>query len=318
MIKEITREEFMTLSDHDIATIINKNKRPKAAVLIPDGNRRFAMSFLNMMPNSKDFETEYMKNNSEAFMKNLQIMYSHGLNTLFIPCMKHENFFRDKEYVKAITQFSLKLIFTDKKWIDFYQDNDIKVKIYGDLDYVKNKGYEELLQHAYDLEKITENNKKHKLFFGIACSNKHEYPRLMDMAIEFYKKFNRKPSYQEKLELYYGENVDDIDLFIRPTELRDSDIQPPLISGQQTQMYFLVAPDSISFNKDVYRNILYDYLYCRTSEFGIKTYQDKIINKSDLEEIKDYYSQNMHTIISTGKRIGNFWVPEVKIITPKK
>ena len=316
--KKLSHEKFIRLSNEEIANIIKTERRPKVAMLIPDGNRRYAMSFLNIMPKSKDFETEYMRQNSENFMRNIKMMFDHGLETLFVPCLKHENLYRDKNYVEGITQYALKLIFSDEKWIDFYNENNIKVKIYGDLDYISNKGFDDLIQIVKDLEKITSNNNKHKLFYGLACSNKYEYPRLMDLAIDFYKNNNRYPTYKEKIEMYYGENVNEVDLFIRPTAIRDSDIQPPLISGNKTQMYFLVAPDNLSFNRDVFRNILYDFLFCRNSIFGSKTYQNEMIAKSDLEEIKDFYLLNKSKVIGLGEKIGPFWIPQINIQIPKR
>jgi undecaprenyl diphosphate synthase len=314
----LTRKEFLELSSDEITDIIKSEGRPKVAMFLPDGNRRYAMSFLNITPKSKNFETKYMKQNSENFKRNIKMMFDHGLKTLFVPCLKHENLYRDKKYVDTITQYTLKLIFADTNWIDFYNENNIKVKIYGDLDYISDKGFDNLIQIAKDLEKITSNNTKHKLFYGLACSNKYEYPRLMDLAIDFYKNNNRNPTYEEKIEMYYGEIVNEVDLFIRPTEIRDSDIQPPLISGNKTQMYFLVAPDKLSFNRDVYRYILYDFLFCRSNVFGSKTYQNEMIAKSDLEKIKDYYLLNKSKVIGLGEKIGQFWIPQINIQMPKK
>ncbi|MCK5559357.1 MAG: undecaprenyl diphosphate synthase family protein, partial [Thermoplasmata archaeon] len=276
---EMTKEEFMKLPTEEIRKIVEVKGFPKVGVIIPDGNRRYAMAFLNVTPKSKTFEIDYMRENSKKFIRNIQVIFDHGLNTLFVPCMKHENFYRDEGYIKAITQFSLKLILTDEKWLDFYKKNNIKVKVYGDLNYVSEKGHSEIIRWAKNLEKETSKNSKYRLFYGIACSNKFEYPRLMDLAIEFYTKHKKIPSYDEKINLYYGEKVDDVDLFIRPTAIRDSDIQPPLISGHKTQMYFLVAPDSISFNKNVFREILYDTLFCRTNVLGIRTYKNEIMKK---------------------------------------
>jgi undecaprenyl diphosphate synthase len=316
--KNLTKNEFLQLSAAQISELVKKLGKPKVGVFMPDGSRRSAIFFLGLKPGDNDFEKKYIKVNGKKFLDDVKLIFQHGLNTLMVPTLKHENFDRDKKTVDAIIEYAIKSILVSKEWLDFYDEYKIKVTVYGDYEYIKSKGYPEVIDWIKEVEDLTKNNTKHKLFHGIACSNRYEHLRLMDLAIDFYHKHKRKPTEKEKIQLYYRDVVDDVDFLIRATEIRDSDLQPPIISGKRTQMYFLVAPDFISFSEDVYKNILYDLLYCRSQVLGRKMYQRKDLENINLNYIKNYYLNNRSEVVGLGEKFGPFWVPEINIIMPEK
>jgi undecaprenyl diphosphate synthase len=315
--KDLTRNKFLKLSTKEISKIVRHEGRPKVGVFIPDGTRRSAMFFLGLKPDDNDFEEKYIEIEGKKFLENTKIIFDHGLHTLFIPSLKHENYDRKKKSIDAIIYSAIKSMLIGDDWLEFYDKYGVKVKVYGDLDFVTRKGYPEVTEWAKEIEKRTKHNKKHRIFNGIACSNRYELPRLMDLAIDFYINNNRKPTDKEKIRLYYDEDVDDVDFLIRATAVRDSDIQPPIISGRKTQMYFFVAPNHISFSTEVFREILYDLLYCRSPVFGNLSYSNSILKKINVEYIKNYYLINRSEILGVGEKIGPFWVPRISIKMPK-
>ncbi len=318
MDNEITKEEFMALSSKEIASIVKKEGRPKVGVYLIDGTRRAGFLFYNLKPQSENFEKKLYNNINPLFLHQIKIILTHGLQTLFIPIFKHENLDRKKEWLDKAIENGVRPVFQGEKWLDFYNEYDIKVKIYGDLDYIKKCGYSKLVDWAMELEKNTSHHKTHRIYWGLACSNNFEQKRLFDLGINFYKEFGRHPNSDEKIKLYFGENVDEVDILIRSTEIRDSDLQPPIISGKKTQMYFLVAPNDISFNENVFKEILFDFLYCRTNIFGNRMYYDEDLENVDIKALQQYYELNKHLIIGIGNRIGKFWIPYLNIKIPKK
>jgi undecaprenyl diphosphate synthase len=296
---------------------VSSECRPKVGVFLSDGSRRSAMFFLDLQPNKEHFERDYIEIQGKKFLENVKIILQHGLHTLIIPALKHENFDRDKKNVDAIMYHGIKSMLTGKAWLEFYEKFNVKVKIYGDLNFIINKGYTEIADWVKEVEDRTKNNNRYRIFHGIACSNRYEHPRLMDLAVDFYIKEKRKPDEKEKIQLYYGDNIDDVDFLIRATEIRDSDLQPPIISGRRTQMYFLVAPDHVSFSTEVFREILYDLIYCRTSVFGKKVYKDTDPDENNINFMKKYYILNKSKVLGLGEKVGEFWVPQIEIRMPK-
>lgn len=306
-----TLQEFLDFEDKEIADLVRKKGKPNVVVLAPDNTRRTGIIFWNMKPDSKSFEVELFGRLSTLYMKLIKTIFAHGIKTLFIPGLTHGNLQRGKKYVDSNINYATALILQSQEWIDFYAKHEIKVKLYGNLQYISELGYPQIIKWSRDIENKTAHHKRHSLFWGYACSCSQETLRLMDMSIDFYKRHRRYPTREEKIQLYYGEHVDDVDIFIRPGELRDSDCQPPLISGK-AQMYFPICPLTEQ-EESFFRKILYDFLYCRVITYSKKKYVDSDLKQIETETLKRYLTANRDAIIGLGERIGKFWVPNCQV-----
>jgi undecaprenyl diphosphate synthase len=187
--KNLTKNEFLQLSAAQISELVKKLGKPKVGVFMPDGSRRSAIFFLGLKPGDNDFEKKYIKVNGKKFLDDVKLIFQHGLNTLMVPTLKHENFDRDKKTVDAIIEYAIKSILVSKEWLDFYDEYKIKVTVYGDYEYIKSKGYPEVIDWIKEVEDLTKNNTKHKLFHGIECYKKSEHLRIMEFIIELLESF---------------------------------------------------------------------------------------------------------------------------------
>jgi hypothetical protein len=211
----------------------------------------------------------------------------------------------------------LKYILHSEDWMKFYNENGIRVKIYGNYRILETMGYKEVMDWIDAVQTETSGNNSHTLYYGIACSNREEYARIMNHAVAFHQEHGRTPTHDELVEWYYNGNVNEIDFFIRPTIFRDSDVQPPLISGVNTQMYFPAAPFPF-INQEMIREIFFDLIYNRTITYGTDGEAFDVINDDDLESIKNYYTENRSSILGVGDRIGDFWLPTIRFDKPKR
>jgi hypothetical protein len=236
---------------------------------------------------------------------------------LFVPCLTNGNLRRNKHYVEQAVNQGLQYILKNDEWRSFYRENGIRIKIYGNIRLLEELGYSHVLDWISDVQRETAGNREHTLFYGIGCSNREEYERLLDHAIAFQKEHGRKPSRDEQVEWYYNGHVDDVDFFIRPTIMRDSDVQPPLISGVRTQMYFPIAPFPFLDENNV-RQILFDLLFQRTITLGSDTENLNGLALEEHELIRQYYENNRSVIIGTGERIGDYWLPVNNLKIPGK
>lgn len=129
----------------------------------------------------------------------------------------------------------------------------------------------------------------------------------MGKGIEFYTKFKRVPSPAEQIKFYYGEALDEVDLFIMSTKFKGVNAFPPLISGKKTNVYYLSAPGLMGLNETVYRKILYDLLFCRTVTSTYNLQEKVDIN---VKSLKNFYQKESTRVLGLGKTISGFWIPE--------
>lgn len=304
---KISKREFLNLATNEITKITKQMGKPNVGVFVPDGNRRMTLVFSGLDPQTDTFYYENARMTTEYFMDNLKIFFSHGLETLFIPLISGNVLERNQKYMQITLKEGLQKIFKDQKWVNFYKENDIRVHIYGDLDRLVEKNCSQVHGWIDHVNLLTSKYKSKHLFYGF-LSPKRYGNELAHLSIDFYKKYGRDPTYQEQVRLYYGQHVNPADFFIMSTKFAGLGALPPLICGQETQLYFLPAPGVMALTQDTYREILYDLLFCRPNSTNNKFANNWL---QDLTLLKDYYLRHRTTVIGLGKRIGKFWVPNV-------
>jgi hypothetical protein len=303
----ISKEEFLKLSANEIAQIISKLGRPKVGIFVPDGNRRMTLALSGLNPDTDEFYHENARLATTYFMENLKVFFNHGLNTLFVPLISHNILERNQKYHEITLQEGLKKILIDDAWLNFYKENDIRVSVYGDIDQL-SRSIDTSIGEWIEKSRIhTSKHKTHKLFYGF-LSPKRVGMELVQLGIEFYKKDKREPSYEEQIFRYYGESIDSADFFIMSTKFAGLGALPPLICGQETQMYFLAAPGVLALTQESYREILYDLLFFRPEKAN-NGYLKKELEGLSL--LKGFFLQNKNKVIGLGRRLGKFWVPNI-------
>ncbi len=300
----IGRDEFIKLPTEEIRQILSPGKRPTVGIFVPDGTRRLTLSFTKTLPGSAGFFSEYLRLTSQYFMNNVDVFFSHGLPTLFVPLIGSHIFNKSKSPQHKALRKILEIIFKSKQWVEFYKKNNIRVKVYGNLKYLEKDDYSPALEWIENMIRITSKNKSHTLFYGFASENETG-PEFMEYAINFYKNTGRRPTYSELLTSYYGEYLPPAHFFIMSTKFTGLGSLPPFITNRETRMYFLPAPGILALTRETYRKILYDLLFCQP-EKSRREYE-----KNDLKyagPLKTYFSNNRSTVFGLSEKIGNFRV----------
>jgi hypothetical protein len=307
---EISKEEFVALPAEEIARIVKQKEKPKVGIFVPDGNRRMTMALTGLSEDSEDFYAEYVRLFTEKFMENLKVFYSHGLDTLIIPLISPTILNRNQNYINLAINGLLQTLVKSDKWLNFYKENDIRVKTYGDLEALRGTECEKGVQWIEGIKTQTSHHKTHTLFYGFLSNNTGGMESI-NLAVEFYKLHRRKPTYPEMKEMYYGENLPGADFFIMSTKIAGVGALPPFISNKKTEMYFLQAPGVVGLTRETFREILYDLLFCRTDE-TIKKYS--VHDLKGIEVLKKFYFSDESIVFGPGKRVGKFWVPGIKTL----
>lgn len=301
-------EEFLKMDDEKVRELVSSSPNGQVGMLVPDGNRKAGLISWDCDPSKKDFDKELFKRMHSHFLDVLKIFFRSGVQILFVPLMAVNNFDRGKDYMEAAMSDGLVHFFKDPSWLSFYEDFGIRVIFYGDRELVRKKGFHELVRWTDELEERTMENTSAILYLGLACDRSWEELRLISIGMGLCEKLGRLPVRAEIINEYYKMDVPDLGFFIRPTEVRDSDMLPVLLSRNKTQMYFPISPVGF-LNKDIVRSILYDTIVHRVKSGGKKMYSKDQILETDINKVKEYYRLNKGSVIGMGIREGPFWLP---------
>ncbi|MFX0137406.1 MAG: hypothetical protein ACFFDN_27450, partial [Candidatus Hodarchaeota archaeon] len=300
-------KEFLSLATNEILKIIEEKGKPKVGIFVAEGNRRMTMAFTGLSEDTDEFYFEYVRLFTTNFMKNLEVFFSHGLKTLIVPLISPTIIKRSVNYSQLALKNILIELFQNKKLIDFYKKNEIRVRMYGNSrELVENERIGKT-QWIDNIEQLTSDCKKHNLYYGFSSKDDNGM-ELIKTAINFYKLYLREPTYKELVNMHYGNGVTDADFFIMSSKISGFGALPPLISNKKTEMYFFPAPGIFSLTKNNYRRILYDLLFCKPNK-PIKKYGREYLQGIDF--LKNYYYKNKNSILGIGKKINQFWVPQV-------
>jgi len=132
----------------------------------------------------------------------------------------------------------------------------VKIKIYGETFNIKKIAGLDMQKSIMELEDSISCHKRHTIYYGIFSSTDFSL-ELAKKIVRFHERNKREPSHQEKISLYYGENINTADLLITSTKMSILGALPPPVYGKQTEMYFFVAPSMFSLTQETYRKILY-------------------------------------------------------------
>lgn len=304
---EIGREEFLAQPTEEVRRIALEKGKPRVGIFIADGNRRLVMCRTRLSPTSDEFYKEYARFFVDALKESLDIFFNHGLHTLFFPLFGPSLLLRKNKFQSITIPLAYQRIFESDEWLEFYKENGIRVKAYGNLSQLEKIDVNRLnmVEGIRKMIEQTASQDKHILFFGFMAENTPglEMPQII---IDFYKSTNRAPSPQEMIKIYYGEPVAPADFIITSEKLSGGGALPPLIAAQKAKTYLFPVPGFLAFNNENYKKILYDLLFFHPYE-SVPEYRE--INTQNIEELNNFYHRYKSVIIGTSERVGNFWVP---------
>lgn len=314
---KISRKKFLNLSTREIQRLVIQKNKPRTGIFLADGNRRLVMTLTGLTPgtDADGFYHEYLKIVTRYFRENLKVFFDYGLNTLFFPLFGPSLLERERAYRELVIPELTDVLFKSETWFNFYKKYDIRIKPYGN---VKRLDLEfpglDLAGKVMQMAALTSRHQAHTLYFGF-FSTTWLGIEMIQQVNNFMKSHGCEPGRKQMIELYYGEDVPPADFFINSTRNAGLGALPPLISGKETKIYTMVSPGILALNRETFRNILYDLLFCReptkAKEPESSEYTPDEDFSRELEALKDFYRLHQQTVIGQGKRIGKFWVLDV-------
>jgi len=297
-----TPNDFLKLSDQDAIKFVSERKRPKCGVFIPNGTRRLVLTEMPYPSQLEEYKKSYVDLSKKRSFDVLKIFFKYGIEYLVIPLFSYSALKRGSWY-KNIVNDIIKTLFSDPLYLEFYSDNSIAVKVYGNPEALIDLSISDSLEIITRCVEQTANGTKN-VFFGIGGVDEMGI-NLMNWGIDFYKKYNKFPTVIDQKEHYYGKIVPEADFVITSSSLKAHSL-PPLICGRSTNLYYLPVPSLLGLNEISYRKILYDLVAMRKNvEIDFSNLE---FDPLEIKKLNDAYAKESNKVLGIGESVGPFWV----------
>jgi tuberculosinol/isotuberculosinol synthase len=298
----ISLEEFLQLPTEEVAKLVRASGS-KVVVFPINGTRRwFTLEY-----GSQDFDDPlqaYMDIAGRRHIELYRLFFDHGIDTLITPAFGPDLLLRSDEYVRRVGAGGLARLAEGASFLDFYDEYDVRVHFYGDHRRFLHGTEFGYLSDLFDAaSERTSSHKRFHLFFGIFGNDATQ--TVAEYSIRHFKQYGCIPEKHSLIEMYYGEYVEPVSLFIGFDRFSVFDM--PLIATGEEDVYFTVSP-SLYMNAVQLRGILHDHLYTR--RLPDPEYGD--MSREELQELRNFYIQNREYTIGTGKLLHGIWTPSLK------
>jgi len=282
-------EEFQSLSTNEVAKLV-RSSGTKVCAFPTDGTRRwYLLEYPENSSTEKFLEIE-MKRHIELY----KLFLDHGVDTILAPVVRPDLIDRKDGYWQGALR-GLALMADHPDFLEFYKDYGVRLHIYGEYqDYIRKEYCEDLLERFDKITSFTRPNKRCHLFFGLFMNDPTE--SITKLTINYYLKNGKAPNKRALIEMFYGEYVDPVDIFIGFGRFCIHDA--PLLLGNE-DLYFTLSP-SLYMDPHLLRKILYDHLYKKQ-----KKMQDyRCLSSMDRDMMRKHYHDKSKEIFRVGENQG--------------
>lgn len=296
----IPLEQFLQLPTDEVAALV-KATGQKVCVFPVNGTRRwFMLEHAEKIGN--DFIEAYMNESIANHVALCKMVFEHGIQTILAPVFGRELMQRGDEYTKRVGIDGLVRTATDKNYRDFFSQQNVKVRFYGDYrDVLTGTSYEYALKSMYEVTEVTKHNNGVQLYFGVFADEAVE--TIARLSVEHYLAQGAVPDKQTLVRKYYGEDLPPVSIFIGFDKFSIFDM--PLLSNGTEDLYFSISPSPYMTERQL-RTILYDHIYLRrTSEPDYTK-----LPAEELDWFRNYYRQNKDRALGVGTLKSDLWIPQ--------
>jgi adenosine tuberculosinyltransferase len=305
----INLDAFYTLPSDKIASFVRSHGSCVCAFPV-NGTRRWFM--LEHADKGGDFTDIYSYACLRQTIEIYRLLFDHGLDTLLLPTLGGELLDRGEEYMAMMIK-GIRSLATDSHLLEFYRACDVRVHFYGDYrKYFTGTVHADILPCLDELVRQTASHQSRRIFFGLFGNDPTE--TIGEQAIAYHQRTGHAPNRREAVELYYGEYVDPVSIFIGFDKFSAFDM--PLLATGSENLYFTVAP-SMYLTQNALRSILFDHFVLRTTPepdyFGL--------SQKAKDRLRLFYCTNQDEVLGVGLVEDGLWSPRINFINrgdPKK
>jgi tuberculosinol/isotuberculosinol synthase len=288
----VSFHEFLDLPTEEIAELVRASG-PQVCVFPINGTRRWYLL------ESGD-DVNYLKMTADQNIKVYKMIFDYGIQTLLAPVFGSDLMARGREYTKMAVE-GLTWLATAPIFLDFYREYGVRVRFYGD--YRKQLAatpYANLPDLFDRITWQTKDNTRHLLCFGVFAHSAIE--TVAEFSTRHYREYGTAPNERQIIEMYYGEYIGPVSLFIGFDKFWVFDM--PLLATENTDIYFTVNP-SLYLNDRQLRAILFDHLYTRR----VKEPDYKDLSLQGKKRMSAFYRENTDSVFGLGFINDGIWYP---------
>jgi hypothetical protein len=289
-------EKFQNLKRSEVAEEVRGAQATVCAFPI-NGTRRWLL-----LEHPAASVSDYIELNGRRHVELYHLLFEHGIDTILAPLYEPVMQKRGEDYQQKVVAQGLATVAIHPTFTNFYEEYQVRVRFYGD--YPKTFSGTVCAHLPDQFERImqqTQANQQRRLFYGI--STRHAVEDVVELAIQKYGRQGQAPDRTALIELYYGEPLPPVSLFITSGKFNVFGV--PLLETDDTSLYFTVAPSPFLTEQQL-RAILYDHLYHRrpsakSSYLGL--------TPDEFDEMRAFYQTHRDTTLGLGVVRNGTWYP---------
>lgn len=291
---EMDIQAFQDLPVEAVAELMKK-KGPMVCGFPINGTRRWFML-------EAEKGDDYLEKIARRHTKVYRLLFDHGIDTLLAPVFGSELLNRGADYLKLAVE-GLRWLVTNPVFLHFYQEYGVRVHFYGSYRKRLASTPYAFLSDSFDqLTRQTSQNSRCRLFFGVFADN--AVGSISEQTLQYFSEHGRGPTDQELVELYYGEFVGPVSLFIGFDKFSMFDM--PLVPTDNTDLYFTINP-SLYISQRQLRAILFDHLFTR----GAAEPDYDQLPAEAKERMRTFYYANAERVFGLGVLRDGIWYPHL-------
>ncbi len=292
---------FLNLPAEEVAHIVHESG-PKVCVFPINGTRRWFI-LEHGQKAGDDPISAYMDIASRNHIDLYRLFFNHGIETLLTPVFGSDLLLRGDEYVKRVGAGGLARLASHPTFLDFYEEFDVRVHFYGDhRRNLSNTPYAYLSDLFDEATEKTKHHDRYRLFFGVFAQDATQ--TIAELSVDYFSKLGQVPDKRTLIEMYYGEYVEPVNIFIGFDKFSVFDM--PLLATGEEDLYFTVSPSPYMTEHQL-RTILFDHLYTRRApEPDVFNFPAEAGNK-----LRQYYLEHREDTLGIGRLYYGVWIPEL-------
>jgi hypothetical protein len=292
-LSQLSLNEFLQLPTAQVAQMIKG-----LTVGFPiDGTRRWVL-----LHDPRVWDTgEYKDLATEQYVKELAMLFDHGVETILIPAFGGELLGRGERYIRGMMEGMIRPA-QHPLFAAFYREYNVRVRFYGDWRrQISNLPGADEVTTALEGCAATQHTGPRRIFYGlwaddILASVVDDLARSKRESVEFTR--------EAIVARYYGEYVKPTDIYIGFGRPCVYDV--PMLVTSQTDLYYMVVP-SLDLDARLFRMMVWDHLVGRWTqqEWGHLT-------KADFAALRDFYEAHHNYVLGLGEvdAATGVWFPQ--------
>ena len=303
-----SREEFLAYPVETIFQIVYERRLSMSLLL--NGTRRWYIStYFTSPPTDSSYFPHYLETSLCKMADLVTLLVQHGVYQIFMPAYSWHQSTENpgvKRHPEA-HKFLIKAIESlagHHQLVDAYRNANAALRFYGDMatfdpEFVKS------LRHP---PVYYQNKPNHYVYYGVDSFNPHNYG--LQLAHEFGIKHGCAPTWEDMLEMYYGDrNLRPLDILVGFSRFYSRMGVPYLLDGEESIYATAVTP--LVLTQESLRTILYDFLYNK-SDRG-RDYQ--YIKPNEIQKLKEFNNKNQNTVLGLSQKYESLVYPVMETTT---